>query len=741
MDDNTSQAGTKSQTQNNTNRDTTQTNSDPISSSTNKAALPSENQTNETGNANPVEDTFVAKQTTKADVATVFNNETQATQSIQNTNPTLVPSNNASPIEPELSAKQTTKAPTLVPSNNASPIEPELSAKQTTKADVATVLNNETQATQATQNITPTLAPSNNTSPIEPELSAKQTTKAPTLVPSNNASPIEPELSAKQTTNADVDNVLTNITQATEPTQNNPTLMPSYNAGPIEPELNAQPTNIADVESAPTHKTEYLQPTHHDDAIPVPSLHTDVFQENINPNLMNTLPKFSLKATTKEENQTENLDVATAVPVISANTEAPPIQMTHKSSKAGGSKSDKAATMPQANLSPGFGGGMMLMSRPGQLPVFSKKPSSKANNDPTANKPTEAVPQANLAPGFGGGGFMLMSRPGQMPVFSRKKTSVKKTAPPPPPPKQKTAPPPPPPKPSVKKEPEPQPKPQPSKPASNKPASNMAQKSANPAPSVKPENTKKESKIEQLKRTNMKTVVHDRKRCLIQCDSLFGGLISTAEQNSSMILLIVFVVLAVLSYLAYQRINERRISEGYFFARCSLVITVLSGTVGVYILNLGCWGIQTKENMKRDKRSKISSSGQESIVVQMKRATHNVNKSRKILYTEANSSNEDSELLFSNIGSFKEEALSHNKPCNKIGFRLKMLATAMIGLGGIGLYVAGFQTMEHSQISKETSRVATKETVLFLVGWVLIVISLYGFWKTEPKKAERVTSL
>jgi len=62
----------------------------------------------------------------------------------------------------------------------------------------------------------------------------------------------------------------------------------------------------------------------------------------------------------------------------------------------------------------------------------------------------------------------------------------------------------------------------------------------------------------------------------------------------------------------------------------------------VYILNLGCWGIQTKENIKREKKAKISSqvssSGQESIVVQMKRATSSVNKSRKILYAEATSS-------------------------------------------------------------------------------------------------------
>merc|ERR1712136_206744 len=58
--------------------------------------------------------------------------------------------------------------------------------------------------------------------------------------------------------------------------------------------------------------------------------------------------------------------------------------------------------------------------------------SSKADKDPTAHKPTEAelvksnnpgsMPQANLAPGFGGG-MMIMSRPGQMPEFSRKKTT------------------------------------------------------------------------------------------------------------------------------------------------------------------------------------------------------------------------------------------------------------------------------------------------------------------------------
>merc|ERR1719347_996665 len=98
--------------------------------------------------------------------------------------------------------------------------------------------------------------------------------------------------------------------------------------------------------------------------------------------------------------------------------------------------------------------------------------------------------------------------------------------------------------------------------ATNKAASNVTHKSGNPASSVKPENTKKDSKTEQLKHINIKTIVHDRKRCLIQCDSLFGGLISTAEENWSMILLVVSIVLTILSYLAYQRINERRISEG-----------------------------------------------------------------------------------------------------------------------------------------------------------------------------------
>ena len=42
-------------------------------------------------------------------------------------------------------------------------------------------------------------------------------------------------------------------------------------------------------------------------------------------------------------------------------------------------KTDTAAAIPQANLAPGVGGSMMLMSRPGNLQVFFHKATSKAD--------------------------------------------------------------------------------------------------------------------------------------------------------------------------------------------------------------------------------------------------------------------------------------------------------------------------------------------------------------------------
>ena len=116
---------------------------------------------------------------------------------------------------------------------------------------------------------------------------------------------------------------------------------------------------------------------------------------------------------------------------------------------------------------------------------------------------------------------------------------------------------------------------------------------------------------------------------------------------------------------------------------------------------------------------------------------------RKIFYAEASMSDVNSELLSSEGDDHKEvgDGLS-TKHCKKIGIRLKMVATGMVILGGMGLYLAGYQTMEHSQLSKKAGGIiGSKESILFISGWTLIVFSSYGLMKNEPLKSERVTSI
>ena len=72
-----------------------------------------------------------------------------------------------------------------------------------------------------------------------------------------------------------------------------------------------------------------------------------------------TMPKANLASATKADIETKKQDLLETESLKSAN----------------------AVAMSQANLAPGFGGGMMLMSRPGNLPVYSHKATIKADTE------------------------------------------------------------------------------------------------------------------------------------------------------------------------------------------------------------------------------------------------------------------------------------------------------------------------------------------------------------------------
>ena len=104
------------------------------------------------------------------------------------------------------------------------------------------------------------------------------------------------------------------------------------------------------------------------------------------------LPVLSHKETIKTDAEAVQTDIADASPAKTLTkktfnaadvpqTDAPGktnIELLNTDSPGQSKKSSVSPIEPpKANLAPGFGGGMMLMSTPGQLPAFSKKRDSK----------------------------------------------------------------------------------------------------------------------------------------------------------------------------------------------------------------------------------------------------------------------------------------------------------------------------------------------------------------------------
>ena len=407
---------------------------------------------------------------------------------------------------------------------------------------------------------------------------------------------------------------------------------------------------------------------------------------------------------------------------------------------------------------------MKTDTEPAKINAISVKKSSKA---PVTEK-IEAPPQAKLAPGFGGGGFMLMSRMGDVPKFSRKATAVaeaeaeaakinkvptkKDTIPPkavskkvtkqPDPPK--AAPPPPP------------PAAPPAAPAAATPAATPAAPTpaastpAAAAPASEPKKATKQSisKVSKIQRFDESRVerFHDRKRCLLQCDSMFADIISSAEENWLAVVLLITCILTTLTYLAYEKAMSAKIYESQLLANGALFITILSGIFGVYILNLSCWGLR-HDSLKTsvDDNGSNDSSNPEDIDVEMRRLEKSSSKARHIFYTEASlsSGSNSFEDLEDALASKKDYSQEKAKSCTKIGFRLKLIATLMIIFGGIGLYICGYEAMEHSHLSSQDTHklLATSNSPIMIVGWILVVVSTYFLWPREPTKPERVTKL
>ena len=82
------------------------------------------------------------------------------------------------------------------------------------------------------------------------------------------------------------------------------------------------------------------------------------------------------------------------------------------------------------------------------------------------------------------------------------------------------------------------------------------------------------------------------------------------------------------------------------------------------------------------------------------------------------------------------------RQCRKLGFGLRVVASLMLAFGGAGLYICGYQAMEHSQMPETNQLFGSRNSSIpMLVGWIMIVLSIYQLWTKEPHKVRFVTEL
>ena len=193
-----------------------------------------------------------------------------------------------------------------------------------------------------------------------------------------------------------------------------------------------------------------------------------------------------------------------------------------------------------------------------------------------------------------------------------------------------------------------------------------------------------------------------------------------------MTVLVIASILSVLWFLSYQNASSGKASSGGLVLNGTILLTTLTGIFGLYILNLRCWGLPNgfhsgiEENV--DASDEYGSS-EDTLKVNLRRVNSKKSSTMKIYYNEAASSSGDSEIDSYQESLVKEESNRANiKPCQNISFCLSMVASSVIAFGGIGLYLCGYQAMEHSRMTGSQNQFMGSENApIMLCGWSMII--------------------
>ena len=158
-------------------------------------------------------------------------------------------------------------------------------------------------------------------------------------------------------------------------------------------------------------------------------------------------------------------------------------------------------------------------------------------------------------------------------------------------------------------------------------------------PFVKSKETSKEdvTKIGRQKHVKFNQE-HNRKVCLEQCGALYPDLIASVEQNWLMVVLVVVAILSVLGFLSYQNASSGKASSGGLVLNGSILLTILTGVFGLYILNLRCWGLPNGGHSGIEENVDASDgygSGEGTLKVNLRRLNSRKSSAMKIYYNEA----------------------------------------------------------------------------------------------------------